>query len=207
MISKINIYDDKYYYKKIEYNKNTLDNLLSILKNKRKITLYTEDIFIKKYRYLGNKADKYVEQKINEDFSNKNNILFHYEIDKKNNNIYLYSLRNDNFKQIYNGAKELSIEPIQFKIRSKVVKRLGKDKNILILYKTNNSNVVIHVKKTFIIDLMISKNFEDVKNYIEEKRKDNVVLVVDEKIKDLKELQNINSNHFINLGASKYENI
>ncbi|MBD7916588.1 hypothetical protein H9660_15760, partial [Clostridium sp. Sa3CUN1] len=101
MISKINVYDEKYYHKKEEYNKRTLVNLLNILKKKRKIVLYSEKIFVKSYEYIGNKFETYVQEKITEDFSNKDNILFHYEVDKKNKLIYLYSLRNDNFKDIY----------------------------------------------------------------------------------------------------------
>ncbi len=207
MISKINVYDEKYYHKKEEYNKRTLVNLLNILKKKRKIVLYSEKIFVKSYEYIGNKFETYVQEKITEDFSNKDNILFHYEVDKKNKLIYLYSLRNDNFKDIYKDAIEFTIEPIQFKIRNKIIKKLGKNKNILVFYRIDNVNNVIYIRKSFIAGMIISKNIEEIKSFIIEKREDEDILVFSKETNSFKEFEDIKIDYFIDLGVNKYENL
>lgn len=207
MISKVIVYNDKYYHKKEEYDKRTLVNLLNILKKKRKIILYSENIFIKSYKYIGSKVDTYVEEKISEEFSDKDNILFHYDVDKKNKLIYLYSLRNDNFKEIYDEAEELIIEPIEFKIRNIILRRLGRNKNILVFYKIENISVVIFIRKTFISELIMSEEIQDIKKIIIEKRKDGDVLVFDKEIRNLEEFKDIKINYFINLGVNKYENV
>lgn len=207
MISKVIVYNDKYYHKKEEYDKRTLVNLLNILKKKRKIILYSENIFIKSYKYIGSKVDTYVEEKISEEFSDKDNILFHYDVDKKNKLIYLYSLRNDNFKEIYDEAEELIIEPIEFKIRNIILRRLGRNKNILVFYKIENISVVIFIRKTFISELIMSEEIQDIKKIIIEKRKDGDVLVFDKEIRNLEEFKDIKIDYFINLGVNKYENV
>lgn len=207
MISKVNIYNDKYYYKREEYDKWTLATLLNILKKKRKIILYSENIFIKSYKYIGSRVDNYVEEKIAEEFSNKDNILFHYEVDKKNKLIYLYSLRNDNFKEIYDEAEELSIEPIQFKVRDIILRRLGRNKNILVFYKIKNISTVIFIRKKFITEIIMSEEIKDIKKFIIEKRNDGDILVFNKEVNDLEEFKDIKINHFINLGVNKHENV
>ncbi|WP_066893100.1 hypothetical protein [Clostridium nigeriense] len=207
MISKINVYNDKYYYKKIEYNENTVDVLINKLGKKRKVILYCENIFIKKYIYLGNKVEKYIEEKINEDFTNKNNLLFHYELDKENKVIYLYSLRNDKFRILYEDAIELSIEPIQFKVKNLIVKKYRGNKDFLIIYKVKNLYNVLTIENCLITDLIMNKSFSELEGYINDKRRKDTILVVDKYIKESKEIKDIEIDYFINLGVGTDEDI
>ncbi|WP_288221303.1 hypothetical protein [uncultured Clostridium sp.] len=207
MISKINVYNDKYYYKKIEYNENTVDVLINKLGKKRKVILYCENIFIKKYIYLGNKVEKYIEEKINEDFTNKNNLLFHYELDKENKVIYLYSLRNDKFRILYEDAIELSIEPIQFKVKNLIVKKYRGNKDFLIIYKVKNLYNVLTIENCLITDLIMNKSFSELEGYINDKRRKDTILVVDKYIKESEEIKDIEIDYFINLGVGTDEDI
>lgn len=206
MISNIEIYKDKLYFKNIEYDYNTFKTLLETIDKKRRITIYSEKIFIKKYRYPEEKIkiDKYIDNKVTEDFSDKSNLLFHHEIEKNKRYIYVYSIRNDNIKMLFQGAKDLIIEPIQFKVRKNVLKKIRKHKNILVFYKIRRLNHLINLEDGFIIDALITENIEEINKYIDERRKSDYILVVDKKLKDIN-MEDI--NYYIDLGVDTYKKI
>lgn len=206
MISNIEIYKDKLYFKNIEYDYNTFKTLLETIDKKRRITIYSEKIFIKKYRYPEEKIkiDKYIDNKVTEDFSDKSNLLFHHEIEKNKRYIYVYSIRNDNIKMLFEGAKDLIIEPIQFKVRKSVLKKIRKHKNILVFYKIRGLNHLINLEDGFIIDALITENIEEINKYIDERRKSDYILVVDKKLKDIN-MEDI--NYYIDLGVDTYKKI
>lgn len=206
MISNIEIYKDKLYFKNIEYDYNTFKTLLETIDKKRRITIYSEKIFIKKYRYPEEKIkiDKYIDNKVTEDFSDKSNLLFHHEIEKNKRYIYVYSIRNDNIKMLFEGAKDLIIEPIQFKVRKSVLKKIRKHKNILVFYKIRRLNHLINLEDGFIIDALITENIEEINKYIDERRKSDYILVVDKKLKDIN-MEDI--NYYIDLGVDTYKKI
>lgn len=206
MISNIEIYDDKLYFKNIEYDYNTFKTLLETIDKKRRITIYSEKIFIKKYRYPEEKIkiDKYIDNKVTEDFSDKSNLLFHHEIERNKRYIYVYSIRNDNIKMLFQGAKDLIIEPIQFKVRKNVLKKIRKHKNILVFYKIRRLNHLINLEDGFIIDALITENIEEINKYINERRKSDYILVVDKKLKDIN-IEDI--NYYIDLGVDTYKKI
>lgn len=206
MISNIEIYKDKLYFKNIEYDYNTFKTLLETIDKKRRITIYSEKIFIKKYRYPEEKIkiDKYIDNKVTEDFSDKSNLLFHHEIERNKRYIYVYSIRNDNIKMLFEGAKDLIIEPIQFKVRKSVLKKIRKHKNILVFYKIRRLNHLINLEDGFIIDALITENIEEINKYIDERRKSDYILVVDKKLKDIN-MEDI--NYYIDLGVDTYKKI
>ena len=128
-----------------------IQNMITILlKHYQKQQIRKEElqIFIKKYRYPEEKIkiDKYIDNKVTEDFSDKSNLLFHHEIEKNKRYIYVYSIRNDNIKMLFQGAKDLIIEPIQFKVRKNVLKKIRKHKNILVFYKIGILNHLINIE-------------------------------------------------------------
>ena len=206
MISNIEVYKDKLYFENIEYDYNTFKTLLETIDKKRRITIYSEKIFIKKYSYPEEKIkiDKYIDNKVTEDFSDKSNLLFHHEIEKNKRYIYVYSIRNDNIKMLFQGAKDLIIEPIQFKVRKNVLKKIRKHKNILVFYKIRRLNHLINLEDGFIIDALITENVEEINKYINERRKSDYILVVDKKLKDIN-IEDI--NYYIDLGVDTYKKI
>ncbi len=203
MISSIVQYGEKYYYKGIEYSKDDLNLLLNKISKNRRIILCPQSILIKKYTYSGKSIDKFINNKICEDFTNKENILFHYEIDKESNNIYLYSIR-DNIKRLYENANELSIELLQFKIKSSVQKKLKKINNSIILYKINDINYLLKISNDIIVDIITTSDINELKNYlIEEKNKKNILV----KDKEYKEIDYVDFDYSIDLGVDTYEKI
>lgn len=198
IISKIHVYSDKYYYKNVEYSEETLDILIKNLRKKRKILLYSETIFIKKYNYPDIKIEKYMDDKINEDFKNKDNFLFHYEINKEDKSIYLYSLRNNKIKYLYRNAMELSIEPIQFKIKDRIVKKYSKNKKNFIIYKIEKVYSLLVIENTLIIDSISSEDFNEIKAYIHKNKNAQSVLVADKYIVEDKDIK---IDHIVDLGV------
>lgn len=204
MISNIVVYNKKYLYKGIEYDNKDLVFLLNKLSKKRKITLCSHNILIKKYHYSGNKIDKYIDNKISEDFTNKHNLLFHYETDKENKSIYLYSIRNDNIKRLYDNASELIIEPIQFRVKNFAVKKMKRCCNILIVFKIKDINHLIKVENGLIIDAIISKEFNEIEDYIADIKNKDYEILIDKNIKDT---NSIAFDYSLDLGVDTYEKI
>lgn len=203
MISNIAVNDKNYFYKGIEYDNNNLDILLNKISKKRNIILYSQNILIKKYKYIGNSIEKFIDSKISEDFANKENLLFHYEIDKYDKNIYLYSIRN-NIKRLYENSKELSVELLEFKIKFCVEKKLKRINNIIILYKINNRSHLLKIRNNIIIDIITSTDINEIKKYLSDGKNKKFALVKD---KQFKELENIDFDYSIDLGVDTYEKI
>ena len=202
MISTIVVYDEKYYYKGKEYT-NDLKVLLGKINKKIKIILCTENILIKKYNYHINDIEKFIDNKISEDFNNKDNLLFHYEIDKENKIIYLYSIR-DNIKKIYSNASELNIQITQFNVRDYVNKKIRGYRNKIIIFNIKNIKHLIKISNNFIIDAIISKDIKEIEKYINDINNENYILVKDKKIT---EIDNINFDYSIDLGVDKFEKV
>lgn len=203
MISNIAVNDKNYFYKGIEYDNNNLELLLNKISKKRNIILYSQNILIKKYKYFGNSIEKFIDSKISEDFANKENLLFHYEIDKYDKNIYLYSIRN-NIKRLYEDSKELSVELLEFKIKFSVEKKLKRINNIIILYKINNRSHLLKIRNNIMIDIITSTDINEIKKYLSDGKNKKFALVKD---KQFKELENIDFDYSIDLGVDTYEKI
>lgn len=201
MTSSILVHDRNYYYKGIKYDSSELNILLNKIGKKRRIILCSENIFIKKYNYHGNNIEKFIDNKISEDFNNKENLLFHYEIDKENKVVYLYSIRN-NIKSLYENVKILSIDLIQFKLKNTVVKKIKGINNIIILYSMKNIIHLIKICNNIIIDTMLSKDIKDIEEYLNLKQEKKYILVKDIKYKGI---NNIDFDYSIDLGADVYE--
>lgn len=201
MTSSIVVHDRNYYYKGIEYDSSELSILLNKIGKKRRIILCSENIFIKKYNYSGNNIEKFIDDKISEDFNNKENLLFHYETDKENKIVYLYSIRN-NIKSLYENVKVLSIELIQFKLKNTVVKKIKGINNIIIIYSMKNIIYLMKICNNIIIDTILSKDIKDIEEYLNLKQEKKYILVKDKKYKGI---NNIDFDYSIDLGVDAYE--
>lgn len=164
MISNIGIYEDTYIYKGNEYNRNNYSELLDSVSRKRKIIFLSQILLIKKYgvNSINKEIGDFIEKKINEDFSDKDNFLFSYEYNKKDNLAYLYSIRNNNLISLINDSAELTIEPIQFYIKNKVIRKIRNSKDSNILFKVNNIVHVLSLENGYIINSVIANNEDEV---------------------------------------------
>lgn len=164
MISNIGIYEDTYIYKGNEYNRNNYSELLDSVSRKRRIIFLSQILLIKKYgvNSINKEIGDFIEKKINEDFSDKDNFLFSYEYNKKDNLAYLYSIRNNNLISLTNDSTELTIEPIQFYIKNKVIRKIKNSKDSNILFKVNNIFHVLSLENGYIISSVIANNEDEV---------------------------------------------
>lgn len=164
MISNIGIYKDTYIYKGNEYNKSNYSELLDNISRKRRIIFLSQILLIKKYGFNSSNTviGDFIKKKINEDFSDKDNFLFSYEYNKKDNLVYLYSIRNNNLISLTNDATDLTIEPIQFYIKNKVIRKIKNSKDSNILFKINNIFHILSLEKGNVINSVIANNEEEV---------------------------------------------
>lgn len=204
MISNIAVYNEKYLYKGIKYENNSIDILLSKISKKRRIILCSHSILIKKYNYKGNNIDRFIDNKISEDFSNRENLLFHYEIDKNKKDIYLYSIRNDNIKKLYIDAKELVIEPIQFKVKKYLKNKIKGFGKFIIFYKVNKLSHLVKVQNDLITDTIISEDINEIINYFIKAKDNNYIFIKD---KNIEEINGINFHYVLDLGVDAFEKI
>lgn len=164
MISNIGIYEDSYIYKGNEYNRNNYSELLDNISRKRRIIFLSQILLIKKYGFNSSNTGigDFIKKKINEDFSDKDNFLFSYEYNKKENIAYLYSIRNNNLISLTNDASELTVEPIQFYIKNKVIKEIKNSKDSNVLFKINNIFHILSLEKGYVINSVIVNSEDEV---------------------------------------------
>ncbi|WP_291652479.1 hypothetical protein [Clostridium sp.] len=206
MVNSIGIFNNKYYYKGQEYDSYNINSLLEKLGNKRRLLILSQGIFIKKYQILNKRisVDKFIEKKISEDFSDKNNLLFHHEFLKKSKVIYIYSIRYSNFIKSCTNVTHLQVEPIQFLIRKYVIKKLRGSKDSIIIYKIKDLFHLINIENGFIENSYITNDDKDIKKFIIEYKSQNKKLIIDKSIEDI----TIDSyDYSINIGEKIYEEI
>lgn len=203
MISSIVVCRQRYYYKGIGYSKSDITSLLKKISKNRRIILCPESILIKKYNYSSKNIDKFIDNKIYEDFTNKDNLLFHYEIDKEYKNVYLYSIRN-NIRELCETAKDLRVEVLEFKIKAFVKNKLKNINDIIIIYKFNNINYLLKISNNIIVDIISTIDISCIKNYLSEEKNKKIILVKD---KEYKDIDNIYFHYSIDLGVDTYEKV
>lgn len=204
MKNSINILEDKFYYKGKEYTEDEIRKVLKNTESKMRLNIISSNLFIKKYDLFNNKNyEKFIEEKINLDFHEKNDFLFHYEILRKQNNIYLYAIRSDKFKFIYKNYKEIDLIPIQFTIIKYISKKYKKIQNLSVIYKFNNKYDLINVKNKLIEDFISFDSIDNMKLYIEKNIENNFIIID-------KNLENLNLEKYncvFNLKEEIYEKI
>ncbi|MBU5454589.1 hypothetical protein [Caproiciproducens sp. MSJ-32] len=182
MQSILGVIKDKYYFKGKEYSIYKLRDLQDKLNNNRKIIIFDENIFIKKYKFEGKYLEKFVEEKIIDEFSNREELLFHYEYRKKDKIIFLYSIRNIIYNELYKNIKSLEINPIQFWLKSYISKN-NKIKNYVAIFKFFDKYYLIDVEDNIIINSYIYRNLDELKKIISEINKQ---IIIDTLVSDLK---------------------
>ena len=206
MVNSIGIFNNKYYYKGQEYDNYNINLLLEKLGNKRRLLILSQSIFIKKYEILNKRisVDKFVEKKISEDFSDKKNLLFHYEFLKNSKIIYIYSIRYNSFIKSCTNITHIQVEPIQFLIRKYVIKKVRGGKYSIIIYRIKDLFHLINIENGVIENSYITNDATDINKFIIEYKNQNKKLIIDKGIEDI----TINNyDYIINIGEKDYEEI
>ena len=206
MVNSIGIFNNKYYYKGQEYDNYNINLLLEKLGNKRRLLILSQSIFIQKYEILNKRisVDKFVEKKISEDFSDKKNLLFHYEFLKNSKIIYIYSIRYNSFIKSCTNITHIQVEPIQFLIRKYVIKKVRGGKYSIIIYRIKDLFHLINIENGVIENSYITNDATDINKFIIEYKNQNKKLIIDKGIEDI----TINNyDYIINIGEKVYEEI
>ncbi|WP_418222516.1 hypothetical protein [Clostridium isatidis] len=184
MESIIGIIKDRYIFKGEEYSTLNLRDLLDKLNKNRKIIIFDENILIKKYKFEGKNLEKFIDDKIKDEFSNREELLFHYEYIKKENIVFLYSTKNILSKELYKNVRTLEINPIQFWIKNYLCKNY-KIKDYLAILKFNNNYYLIDVAQGIVVNSFLYSHLDELKKKINEDNK-NKIIVIDSLVSELK---------------------
>lgn len=207
MISSVGVYNDKYYYKGREYDKLKINLLIKSLGRKRKIIILSQPIFIREYK-IGNEKinlEKFLDKKITEDFSDRENLLFHYEFIKENETIYLYSIRYDTLRNLCKDCNFLKIEPIQFVIKNYILKKIKNNKSIIVIYKINDLFHLLNIENKIIKHSVITNDENDIDLFIKNYTNDKKIIVMGKGTKFSKSI--MKNIKVVNIGEKCYEKI
>ena len=132
----------------------------SVVKKEIDLFIFEENILIKEFENIKKDKEAVVEKIVREEFGDENDILIHYEHDKKRKKLYLYSMGNGRrVKNIINDAKDIRIKPIQFYIKEIVESKVKKLRNYIIIIELREIIYSLYIKESFIIkSFMKNKN-------------------------------------------------
>jgi hypothetical protein len=181
------VFKEKYIYKGKEY-------FLSLeLKKKlkktfrREIFIMDEEIFIKAYSFNGKDIEAFVEEKVQKDFIDNKELLYHYDEDKKNNKVYLYALRGKKIENIINS--KVKIIPIAFLIKDIVIKN-SKFNSFIAIVEMNEKFYMIFVEEKSLIKYEVIDNIEKIEDILKCNINKKTFIDISNKKIDIKSLEN-----------------
>ena len=132
----------------------------SVVKKEMDLFIFEENILIKKFENIKKPKEAIIEKIVREEFGDENDILIHYEHDKKRKKLYLYSMGNGRkVKNIVNEAKVIRIKPIQFYIKALVESKIKKLRNYIIIIELRGIIYSLYIEENFIVkSFMKNKN-------------------------------------------------
>lgn len=206
MVNSIGIFDNKYYCNGQEYESYNINSLLEKLGSKRRLLILSQQIFIKKYEIYNKRinVDRFIEKKILEDFSDKKNLLFHYEFLKSSKILYIYSIRCENLLDLCKDINYLKVEPVQFLVKEYIIKKIKGSKSSIIIYRIKGLFHLINIENGALENSYITNDAEDIKKFIIEYKTQNKKLIIDKSIEDMTDN---NYDYIINIGEKIYEKI
>ena len=106
----------------------------SVVKKEIDLFIFEENILIKEFENIKKAKEDIVGKIVREEYGDENDILIHYEHDKKRKKLYLYSMGNGKkVKNIINEAKVVRVRPIQFYIKTIVESKIKKLRDYIII--------------------------------------------------------------------------
>ncbi|MDU4882851.1 hypothetical protein [uncultured Clostridium sp.] len=131
-----------------------------VVKKEMDLFIFEENILIKKFKNIKKPKEAIIEKIVREEFGDENDILIHYEHDKKRKKLYLYSMGNGRkVKNIVNEAKVIRIKPIQFYIKALVESKIKKLRNYIIIIELRGIIYSLYIEENFIVkSFMKNKN-------------------------------------------------
>lgn len=195
---------DDFIFKNNLYDEITIKN---IIKKEIDLFIFEENILIKEFENIKSAKEYIIEKIVKEEYGDKNDILIHYEHDKRRKKLYLYSMGNGKrVKSIINEAKVVRVKPIQFYIKRIVENKIKKLKDYIIILELREVIYLIYIKEKFIVKSFVkSKENLIITNELDMLKENDVVIaskedekIIPEEIKDKLNIINLEIGEIIN---------
>ncbi|MCI9304137.1 hypothetical protein [Clostridium sp.] len=195
---------DDFIFKNNLYDEITIKN---IIKKEIDLFIFEENILIKEFENIKSAKESIIEKIVKEEYGDKNDILIHYEHDKRRKKLYLYSMGNGKrVKSIINEAKVVRVKPIQFYIKRIVENKIKKLKDYIIILELREVIYLIYIKEKFIVKSFVkSKENLIITNELDMLKENDVVIaskedekIIPEEIKDKLNIINLEIGEIIN---------
>lgn len=195
---------DDFIFKNNLYDEITIKN---IIKKEIDLFIFEENILIKEFENIKSAKESIIEKIVKEEYGDKNDILIHYEHDKRRKKLYLYSMGNGKrVKSIINEAKVVRVKPIQFYIKRIVENKIKKLKDYIIILELREVIYLIYIKEKFIVKSFVkSKENLIITNELDMLKENDVVIaskedekIISEEIKDKLNIINLEIGEIIN---------
>ncbi len=186
---------DDFIFKNNLYDEITIKN---IIKKEIDLFIFEENILIKEFENIKSAKESIIEKIVKEEYGDKNDILIHYDHDKRRKKLYLYSMGNGKrVKSIINEAKVVRVKPIQF-----YIKRI----DYIIILELREVIYLIYIKEKFIVKSFVkSKENLIITNELDMLKENDVVIaskedekIIPEEIKDKLNIINLEIGEIIN---------
>ena len=158
----------------------------SVVKKEMDLIIFEENILIKKFENIKKANESVVEKIVREEFGHENDILIHYEHDKKRKKLYLYSMGNGRkVKNIVNKVKVLRIKPIQFYIKTIVERKIKNLRNYIIIIELREIIYSLYIEGNFIVESFMKNKNDFILSYELNDLKNGSVVIMSKEIEDI----------------------
>lgn len=178
----------------------------------REVIIMAEPLLVKVYDFenIKNSLEKFVEDVIIKDFSVGDDLLFHYEYIKRINKLYIYSIKKgDVVEKVTCGTKNISVVPIQFKIKEFINNKLKRCRNFISIIKLRDMYYLINVENGFIINGLVNEEIDNIFYELPKYIKINKEIIFDISIdlNDKKGIEELKEIHYLKIGEGINEQL
>lgn len=207
---KILLKQHSYLYGNNEYDFFDVSNMVKINNSKIKIIILEEPIFVKIFQVDRNitKIEDFIEEKIENIFPQNGDILYDYEIVRREGLLSIYSIKGKKkVEKLIATARDARVIPIQFFIREVISKRMRNKKLTCgVIIKIDKNYYFVYIKRGLIAYNYISPNIDEIIDKIElQAIKDEIY--IDESIDYTKAKENNTKYIKINIKDKIYEKL
>lgn len=195
---------DDFIFKNKLYDEITIKN---IIKKEIDLFIFEENILIKEFENIKIAKESIIGKIVKEEYGDGNDILIHYEHDKKRKKLYLYSMGNGRkVKNIINEAKIAKVKPIQFYVKKLVENKIKKLKDYIIILELREFIYLLCIKEKFIVKSFLkSRESLIIENQLDIFKESKIIVVskedekiIPEEIKDKLNIINLEIGELIN---------
>lgn len=149
--STVFLEENKYIFENKNFEDFEDKKLRGKLKNKLRIVILGEELWIKKINYENKDLDRFIEDQINLINDPNGDLLYHNIKDKKKKEVYIYSIKGKKLVEKIIDKRDIEIIPIQFFITKELIKKEKHFSNHTVFIKVKNYHYLIKINDGKII--------------------------------------------------------